>query len=296
MGQTLVLGLIAGGIYGLFAVAIVLIYRGSGVLNFALGEIGTASLYVAWYLITDQGWPWIVGAAAAIAFASALGWTFERLVVRTMVEANRVAVAVGTVGLLSFLIAAEFRLFSGSPRIVPPPIAGVGVQIAGVYVSPTQFLALGATLAVGLGLAAMLKRTDFGLGVLAAAQDPAAVRLVGVPLSRVSGFVWAAGGAVAALAALLIEPSIGNFAPGFASEHLFLTGITAAVVGGLTSLPGAFVGGIVVGMVQVGAGRLFADSALPGVRVVAVFVLILGVLLFRPQGLLSGLTMRRAEA
>ena len=295
MGRTLVLGLISGGIYGLFAVGIVLVYRGSGALNFAQGEIGTLSLYAAYAVTVEHGQPWIVGALAAVVLAAFLGWLFEWLVVRHMVEATRVSVAVGTVGFLSLLIALEFRWFGASPRILPPPIAGTGVKLLGVYVSPTQFLALAVTALVGGGLALLLKRTDFGLGVLAAAQDPIAVRLVGVPLARVSAFIWAAGAAVTALAALLIEPTIGVFAPTFASD-LFLRGLAAAVVGGLTSLPGAFVGGLAVGLIEATAGHVVSQSTIPGVQPLTVTLLILAVLLFRPQGLVAGLGVRTRPA
>lgn len=295
MGATLVLGLIAGGIYGLLAVGIVLVYRGSGALNFAQGEIGTFALYVAWFLVTENDLPWMVGALAAIAVAALIGAGFERLVVRRMVEATRLSVAVATVGLLSFLIAVEFRFFTGTPRQLQGPISGTGVQILGVFVSPTQLLSLVVTIAVGVGLAAMLKRTDFGLGVLAAAQDPAAVRLVGVPLNRVSAFVWGSGAAVSALAALLIVPTVGVFAPGFATE-LFLRGLAAAVIGGLLSLPGAFVGGLVIGLLEVGASDLFADTGLPGIKTLTVFIVLLVVLLARPQGLLAGLRRSGAAA
>lgn len=295
MGEVLVLGLISGGIYGLLAVGIVLVYRGSGALNFAQGEIGTLGLYVAAYLVMDNDLPWMVGAIAALAVAAAIGVGFERLVVRRMVEASRVSVAVATVGLLSFLIAVEFKAFTGSPRTLRGPIEGVGIEVFGVFVSPTQLLSLLVTAAVGVALAALLKRTDFGLGVLAAAQDPAAVRLVGVPLNRVSAFVWGAGAAISALAALLIEPTVGVFAPGFATD-LFLRGLAAAIIGGLLSLPGAFVGGIVLGIVEALGGDLLAETGLPGVKTLTVFVVLLVVLLARPQGLLEGIRRSGAQA
>ena len=295
MGEVLVLGLISGGIYGLLAVGIVLVYRGSGALNFAQGEIGTLGLYVAAFLVTENDMPWMVGALAALVVAAAVGAGFERLVVRRMVDASRLSVAVATVGLLSFLIAVEFKVFTGSPRTLRGPIEGVGIQIFGVFVSPTQLLALLVTVAVGVGLAALLKRTDFGLGVLGAAQDPAAVRLVGVPLNRVSAFVWGAGAAISALAALLIEPTVGVFAPGFATD-LFLRGLAAAIIGGLLSLPGAFVGGIVLGLLEALGGDLLADTGLPGAKTLTVFVVLLVVLLARPQGLLQGIKRSAATA
>lgn len=284
--QNVVLGLIEGGIYGLLAVGIVLVYRGSRVLNFAQGEIGTIGLFVAWYLHTERELPWVVGAVGAIGVATAIGLGFERLVVRPMADASRISVAVATVGLLLFLLALGFTLFGESPRSVGGPVDGQGLTIAGVIVSPTQILALAVTLSVGLGLAALLQRSDFGLAVLAAADDPTAVRLVGASLGRVSAFTWGAGAAVSALAVLLIEPTIGVFGPGFASE-LFVYALTAALVGGLSSLPGAFVGGVVVGLVKVFVTAATLTSSLPGIPILAVFGLILLVLLVRPGGLLG---------
>jgi branched-chain amino acid transport system permease protein len=294
MDQVLVLGVIAGAIYGLFAIGIVLVYRGTGAVNFAQGEIGTASLFVAWWTITEHGWPWVPGAVVTVASAAAIGLAFERLVVRRMVHADRVTVAVATIGLLSFLLSMELRWFSPSPRIVPPPLQGLGWRIGGVYVSPTQFLAVGLCLAMSAVFTLLLRRTDFGLGVLAAAQDPDATRLVGVPLSRVNAFVWASGAAVSALGALLIVPTIGVFAPGFASV-LFLKGLAGAVFGGLTSLQGAFVGGVAVGVIEAGTKRALVHvSGVPGIDLLVVLGIVLLVLLVRPTGLLAELRTREA--
>ncbi|MHB8670957.1 MAG: branched-chain amino acid ABC transporter permease [Acidimicrobiales bacterium] len=287
--QNLVLGLVDGGIYALLAVGIVLVYRGSRVLNFAQGEIGTLGLFVAWYLTTEQGLPWIVGAAGCVIVATAIGLVFERLIVRPMADSSRLSVAVATVGLLLLLLALGFRLFGESPRSVRGPTAGRGVVLASVVVSPTQMVALVVTLTVAIALAVLLRRTDFGLGVLAAAEDPVAIRLVGVPLSQVSAFTWGAGAAISALAVLLIEPTIGVFTPGFASE-LFVKGLAAALIGGLSSLPGAFVGGLVVGLVEAEVTSASLTSSLPGIPTLAVFALILTVLLVRPRGLFGSRT------
>lgn len=294
-GQVLILGLIAGGIYGLFAVGVVLVYRGSGALNFAQGEIGTLGLYVAWFVVSAHHLPWILGALAAVAVAAVVGAGFEVLIVRPMADAGRLSVAVATIGLLSLLLAGELRVYSASPRILKAPIHGIGPRLLGIHVSPTQFLALFATAAVAGGLAVVLRRTDFGLGVLAAAQDPIAARLVGVPLARVSAFVWGAAAAAAALGALLIEPTIGVFAPGFASE-LFLKGLAAAIIGGLKSLPGAFVGGLTVGVLEAASTRWIHPSGLPGVADLTIFVIVLAVLLVKPSGLLGGISAARAAA
>ena len=279
MGQVLVLGLISGGIYALFALGVVLVHRGTGVLTFANGEVGTAGLFLAAVLVSDLGLPWAVGALAAVAFAVLLGCLFEWLVVRRMHASDPVAIAVATVGLSLFLLASEFQIFGESPKELAGPIEG-GVTIAGVIVTPTQILGLVLAVTLGFGLQSALRRTDFGLGILAAAQDPAAVRLVGVPLSRISLTIWGAGAALAAIASLLVEPTVGVFGPGYASE-LYVVGLAAAVVGGLNSLPGAVVGGVTLGVAEAAASRYLDGLGLSGMRYVVVLVVLLAVLLGR---------------
>lgn len=294
MAQVLVIGLVEGTLFGLLAVGITLIHRGTGSINFALGEIGTFGLYIAWYLSIDQGLPWIVGAAGAVSGSVALSVAFERVVVRPMKVRNPLAISVATVGLLTALLSFEFQQFGESPREVPVPIHGLGVRIAGVNVSPTQLLSLAVVAALALGLGQFLRRTDFGLGVLAAAQDPDATRLVGVPLRRVTAFVWGAGGAVAALAALFVAPTVGVLTPGFASTHLFVVALIAAVVGGLSSLSGAFVGGLALGVFKSGVLRVFSESALPGKEYLVYLAIGVAVLLFRPNGILGTTRLRSA--
>jgi branched-chain amino acid transport system permease protein len=284
VGQALISGLANGGVYALLAVGIVLVYKGSRVLNFAQGEMGTFGLFVAFWLIEEQGMPWSVGAIGAIVTVALIGFLFERIVVRNMGEASRLTVAVATIGLLLLLFALELKIFGPSPRILEPPIQGLGLEIAGFFVSPTQILALLTALGLGVALAAFLKRTDFGLGVLAASQDPTATRLVGVRVGRVSAFTWALAGAVSAVAALLIEPTIGVFAAGFMTG-LFVRGLAAALLGGLTSLPGAFIGGVAVGVIEALIGQRYVQSTFPGIQSVAVMLVIVAVLLIRPRGL-----------
>lgn len=286
--QIAVYGAINGTIYGLLALGVVLVFRGSRVLNLAHGEIGTFALFIAAWLVVDQHLPYALAVAIAIGAAALLGVAFERSVVRFMRDSEPLAVAVATIGLLTLLVSGELFLFGGSPRNLPPALTGSGVTVAGIVVSQNRLLGFVVACGLGLGLAALLKRTDFGLGVLAAAQDARAARLVGVPLARVSMFVWGTSAALAAIAAILIEPDLGAFSAGFMSR-LFIFALAAALVGGLTSLPGAFAGGLVVGLLEATVTHYTLDVAeVPGLPVVSVFVLILVVLLVRPQGLLGG--------
>lgn len=293
MGQSLVIGLVQGGTYALIALGLVLCYRGSRVLNFAQAEIGTASLFVAWIVSGAWHHPYWMGALAAIGTSLLIGVLFEVLVVRRMVDAQRLTVAVATIGLFGLLVALEAYLNGPTPRYLQPPISGLGVRIAGVFVSPTQMLTFGVIAAVAAALTLFLRYTDFGLGVLAAAQDATAARLVGVPLRRVSLFTWGASSVLSALAALLIEPTITLIAPNGIGVRLFICGLAAALLGGMTSLAGAFVGGLVVGVLTAEASYL-TPSGVPGSFTVVLFAIVMAVLIFRPQGLL-GRGAARAE-
>jgi len=286
MAATLVTGVVVGGIYGLLALGIVLVYKGTRVLNFAQGEIGTFALFVTWWITTRFEQPWIVGALGGIAAAVLISLAFERAVVRRMTEAPRLSVAVATIGLLFALITGSILLFSQEAVVLAAPISGLGPRLFGYYVGPMQIAGLIAVATIGFGLGGFLKRTDFGLGVLAAAQDPTMVRLVGVRLSRVSAFTWGLAGALGAVAALLIQPGLGAFGPGFMTV-LFIKALAAALLGGLTSLPGAFVGGIGVGVTEALVDRAFVGTTFPGIDAVTVMTIIVAVLLFRPDGLLG---------
>ena len=293
MAQALVIGLVQGGTYGLIALGLVLAYRGSRVLNFAQAEIGTASLFIAWIVVGAWHQPYWMGALAAIASALVIGLLFERLIVRPMATAPRLSVAVATIGLFGLLVALEAYLNGPTPRYLVPPLGGRGLQIAGVYVSPTQFLTFGVIAVIAAGLTYFLRKTDFGLAVLAAAEDSTAARLVGVPLGRVSMFTWGAAAVLSALAALLIEPTITLIAPNGIGIRLFICGLAAALLGGMTSLVGAFVGGLIVGVLTAEATQL-APNGLNGAFTIVLFLIVMAVLLFRPQGLL-GKPAARAE-
>jgi branched-chain amino acid transport system permease protein len=286
MGETIVSGIVTGSVYGMLALGIVLVFQGSKVLNLAQTELGTFGLFVAASLVEDHGWPWIAGAAVALVVVGAISGAFEALVVRRMVDAPRVTVAVATIGLLLLLLALELKIWGPSPRHLRGPFTTQGPEIAGYVVSVTQIVALVVAAAVGFGLAAFLRRTDFGLGVLAAAQDPTAARLVGVPVARVSAFTWITAGVLGALAALLVEPTVGAFAPGFLTTGpaaLFIPALAAALLGGLTSLPRAFMGGLAIGVLEAAVKREFIDSSVPGVQAVAVFAVIIVVLLVQAR-------------
>ncbi|HZU73439.1 MAG TPA: branched-chain amino acid ABC transporter permease [Acidimicrobiales bacterium] len=288
-----VLGLANGAIYALTALGLSLVYKAARVINFAQGEIGTFAAFVAWEVIAKGHQPWAVGALAAIAAAGGVGYLMHRLVAQPMRQASRVSLMIATLGVAFLLFGAEAKLFGPSPEILPAPLARSafhGVNLGGYLLTPIYVIALAAAALAAVSLAALLRRTRFGLGVLASAQDSDTARLLGIPAARVSAFTWVAAAVLGAVAGLMTAPTQGVFYPFFMSGTLFFRGLVAALIGGLGSLSGAVAGGLVVGLVEAYSLQEFIHS--PGLPEVILLVLVLGALLLRPQGMFS----RRALA
>lgn len=278
-------GIADGATFGLVALGIVLVYKATRVLNFAQAEIGTLALYLMW-LMTEPpvNLPVLIAVPLTLVAAAAMGAATE-VVMRPLGDAPRLTVTVATLGIATTLGAGQILWFGPDPHILPAIISGEAFTISATAFKFGRVLALFITLGLGALLYAFFKNTLFGLGVLAAAQDQTALRLQGLPFNRVSMFTWATGGVLTALAAIVLAPTIGSFTPFFVTTAVFIPSLAAALVGGLTSLPGAFVGGIVVGIAQ-NFAKFYATD-LGGAEFVAVFGAIMLVLLVRPQGLMG---------
>jgi branched-chain amino acid transport system permease protein len=282
--NAVLVGIAEGATYGLIALGIVLVYKATRVLNFAQAEIGTLSLYVAW-LLTSNHVPVLAAAAVAIIVAAALGAATER-VLRPLAGAPRLTVTVATLGIGTLLGFTQIFWFGPDPHNLPDLRAGRAFSIGVTEFVWGRVLAMMITIGLGMALYYFFKRTLFGLGVLAAAQDQSALKLQGLPFNRVSAFTWASGAVLSAIAGLVLAPTIGAFTPFFLTTTLLIPGLTAALVGGLTSLPGAFIGGVIVGVIQNLAKATLGD-VLPGPEFVAVFAAMVLVLLFKPNGLMG---------
>lgn len=276
-------GITDGASFGLVALGIVLVYKATRVLNFAQAEIGTIAIYVEWEL-WRLGVPVFIGLFVALVFAAIMGAGTE-YILRPLASAQRLTVTVATLGIATALGFYEIIRFNTDPHNAPDLAPGTLFTVGTTDFKSGRVLAFFVTAGLGIGLYAFFKRTLFGLGVLAAAQDQKALRLMGMPLNTVSMFTWATGAVLTALAGLILMPTIGSFTP-FAMTLILIPSLAAALVGGLTSLPGAFVGGIVVGIIQ-NIAKFFYGDTIPGAEFLAVFAAMLLVLIFRPNGLLG---------
>ena len=182
-------------------------------------------------------------------------------------------------------IPVELMLGGVKTFAARPAVAGLGVKIGGVYFSPQRALIVAALALSGLGLAYFFGRTDLGLATLASSQEPTASRLVGIRLNRISMLTWGAAGLLGGLAGTLLPPLTASFAPGYGTTGVLISAFTAAVLGGMTSVPGAFVGGILVGVVQTYAQ--FDVNKVAGSPDIAILAVLVVVLLVRPTGILG---------
>ncbi|MFP5326749.1 MAG: branched-chain amino acid ABC transporter permease, partial [Acidimicrobiia bacterium] len=268
----------------------VLIYKSSGVFNFTQGEFGTVAVYALWNL-HSSGMPYVLALLLALVAAVLLGLLVERLVVRPLFDAARVTLLVATAGVSLLLVGVEIWFGEAKLRQVAPAVRGTGVRILDTQVTGQQLLLLAVLGALAALLAYFFNRTNLGLAILGASQEPTATELVGISVRRLSGFTWGLAALLGGLAGVIAVPVNSTFGPGALTASFLIPAFTAAVLGGFTSLPGAFVGGVLVGVVQsvavtkVTSWFAFVPGS-PGVLIV--FLLLVGVLVVRPSGLLGG--------
>jgi branched-chain amino acid transport system permease protein len=288
--EALVIGVITGSAYGLLALGLVMIYKSSGVFNFAQGEFGTVAVYTLYLLHFEV--PYGLALLGAIAAAVIFGVLVERVVVRPLFEAPRVTVLVATAGVA--LLAIGIEIWFGEATVRPVDRAFPTLDrftVLGVNISDQRLLLLGALALLAILLALFFNRTNLGLAILSASQEPTATELMGISVKRLSTIVWALAALLGGLAGVLAVPEGGGFGPGVMTTAFLIPAFTAAVLGGMTSLPGAFLGGVIVGIVEAVATSAEIFQDIPGSPgTLLVFIVLLIVLIIRPQGLLGKTT------
>ncbi|MGQ0431217.1 MAG: branched-chain amino acid ABC transporter permease [Microthrixaceae bacterium] len=292
LSRVLVLGVINGAIYSLVAIGLVLVYKASGVFNFAQGEFGTMAIYGAYIAFSIFHLPYGLGLIVGLATAVGMGLLTERLVIRPLFDAPRVTLLVATAGVALLTLGIQFWRTQDNPlrffdSIISSPGSLNRVTPFGVDVSDQHLITL-AVLAIAAALLFLFFRSPLGLAVLAASQEPVASELVGVSVRRISTITWGLASLLGGAAGLLYVGG-NQFSPGLMTTAVLIPGFTAAIVGGISSLQGAAAGGILVGVLQA-LGSLSTFDSIKGASFVSVFLVLLAVLLIRPQGLFAGRT------
>ena len=288
--QAIVNGIIFGAPYSLLALGLVLVYKGSRVFNFAQGEFGTVAVW-ALFLATTNDVPYVFAVVIALAVAGAFGLATERLVIRPLTASPRVTLLVATAAVALGAIALQLAIGDAEIRTLTPLVKGDAFVLANVPVQWQQLLIILALAGLAVVLWLFFTKTDLGLAVLAASQEPTATNLVGISVRKISALVWGMAALLGAVAGVLVAP-VSQLTPAFGTSSLLIFGFVAAVVGGMTRLPGAVLGGILVGMVQAFTALYVQDIAwvsdqITSPELVALFVVLVGVLAVRPAGLLG---------
>lgn len=274
------IGALTGLAYGVLAAGLILVYRSSGVLNFAHGEIGAFGAAVLAKVVLDNGVPFFVALPLVLLAGGAIGVAVEAGVVRRLQKQSRVVVLVATIGVSQLLLVAQAVLPQIDEVSAFPTPLDRSIRLGSLLLRSEHFLALAFIPAAVVGLSLLLARTPTGIAVRAVADNRDAAELAGISSRRVSMIVWGLAGVLATLTAVLIAPlrgeQVGSLDAGALGAGLILRALAAGLVGRLLSLPLALAGGAVVGIVE--AVLLFngiSPGAVEAVLFVAVLVLVL---------------------
>ncbi len=280
-------GISAGMIYAAIALSLVLIWRGTRILNFAQGGMAMFTTYLALLVVDHTGNYWFAF-VIALAAGLVLGAVVERVVVRPVESRPPMNAVIVTIGLLILLEGVAGMIYGGQFKSFPPGFSIIGLRIGSVTlgISGNDIFITAAVLVSAIALYVIFTYTRIGLRMRAAAFNPAVARLLGIRVGRVLTLGWALAGLIGALAGVLVTPS--TFLYPNSMDSIFVLGFTAAVIGGLDSPIGAVVGGLLLGVVLEYTGYLGSDVVL----LFGLAALIL-VLMIRPTGLFSTSASRR---
>ena len=286
--STVLIGVINAAPFALLALGMVLVYKGSKVFNFAQSEYGTVAAFAS-YLLSYR-MPLALAMTGGVVVGVVMGLLTERLVVQPLFNAPKVTLLVATAAITSGSIALQLAIGDARLRTYPSLFAGNAFQTWAVAVRWQQVLLVGALAFVAIGFYLFFK-TQLGLAVLAASQEPVATDLVGIGTRKMSTLVWGLAGFVGGLAGV-IAAALQPFTPGFMTAEFLAFAFVGAVIGGMTSMPGAILGAFILGQVQAFSAAYLSDinwvdQNIPAPGELAVFILLLAVLAFRPTGLLG---------
>jgi len=271
-------GLANGMVYALVAVGFVIIYKASDVINFAQGELLLLGAYLAFAFIAQIGLPWSLGVAATLVAALAIGLLVERFVLRPLIGEPIISMIMVTIGLSSVLKSVVQGIWGSAPKVFPGFLPSKPIQVLGVTVTEDRLITIGlAAFLLGL-LTLFFRYTRDGIAMRAIADDQQAALSMGISIKRVLAVAWAMSAMAAAVGGIMVANLVG------VSHDVSYVGMRVfpvVILGGLDSIPGAIVGGAIIGLLESYTGGYVGQ----GLNLIVPFVALVVVLMVRPYGL-----------
>jgi branched-chain amino acid transport system permease protein len=278
--QIVISGVAQGCIYGLIALGLVLIYKTTETVSFAQGELMMLGAFAGFALMTLAGWPFWLAMLATVAALALFGIGLERIVIRPLLGQPAFSLVMLTIG-IGYVARGLVTMVPGigtETHTLPVPYKDQTWNVGGLVLNVEQMVVIAATAVLSAVLYAMFRYSKIGIAMQASSQNQVAAYYMGIPVKRLNALVWGLAAAVAAIAGVLLAPITFVYANmGF----IGLKAMPAAVVGGFGSLPGALVGGLVIGVVEALSGFYLPE----GFTDVAPYVVVLIMLVVRPNGL-----------
>jgi len=276
--QQIISGLAVGCVYGLIALGFVLIFKATEVINFAQGEMIMIGAFIAYSLITFFNVPFVLAFLLTPIICGGIGIVLERVLIRPLVGEPVVSIIMVTIGLAITLRAFAGMIWSYDTLDFPHVFSEEAIKISGIVISPVDIWVILVSLGLVILLFLFFKFTTLGISLQASAQNPLASLLMGISVKRVYSMTWAISAMVGAVAGIIISPIT------FLSANMGFIGLKAfpaAVIGGFNSIPGAIVGGVIIGISENLAGIYlplwFKD--------IFAYVVMMAVLMIRPEGI-----------
>jgi branched-chain amino acid transport system permease protein len=286
--RLLIIGIEIGSIYALVALSVVLLYRTSRVLNFGQGELALLACFLTFTLTSRMGVPLWLSFLAGLAASAVAAGAFYFFLMRRAKAQDPMGLLILTLGFSLFANGGLSLLFGVDNKQLPGFVDVIETwNVAGFSVSKNSVLVAVAGLTLMIGLYLFVQKSKIGLAMRAVSQNPEVAKALGIPVNLVLVSSWAVAAILGSAAALLLAPAI-SLNPSIMLDPLN-KGFAAAVVGGMTSLPGAVLGGYLLGIVEAYVGNF-----VPAFKLALAFILVILVLVFRPHGLLGEKETRRA--
>ena len=286
--EQLINGLNLGSIYALIALGYTMVYGIAKMLNFAHGDVIMVGAYTLSLIMAGLNLPPIVAVIVSVIVCSVLGVTIEKIAYNPLRKSSPLTVLITAIGVSYFLQSVALLLFGSKQRKVDSVITISPIQIGGIELTGESIITLSVTIIIMIGLTLFIRKTKIGKAMLAVSEDKGAAQLMGINVNRTISITFAIGSALAAVAGALYVSSYGFVGP-YTGSLPGIKAFVAAVLGGIGSIPGAMLGGILLGIIE-SLSKAYISTNLADAIVFSVLII---VLLVKPSGLLGKMRMEK---